>query len=98
MALIVAGEITITADGRRVTYRAGAVFHLDNGVQHEERYGPAGLYYLVGKDKTRPDRQRSREARTPAFQSGSRQAPAGHVPGPCSNLQDRCNRAMSDSR
>ena len=62
-------------------------FHLDNGVQHEERYGPAGLYYLVGKDKTRPDRQRSREVHGhPPFS----QARDGHRPavcqGPCSNL------------
>lgn len=49
MALIVAGEITITADGRSVTYRSGEIFHLGNGVQHEERYGPAGVRYLVGR-------------------------------------------------
>ena len=48
-ALIVAGEITITVGGRSATYRAGEIFHLANGVQHEERYGPAGVRYLVGR-------------------------------------------------
>jgi quercetin dioxygenase-like cupin family protein len=48
-ALILAGEITLNVAGRERTYRAGDSFHLLNGTLHTERYGPAGVRYLVGR-------------------------------------------------
>lgn len=48
-ALILQGELSISSgDGERV-YRTGDVFHLLAGVEHEERYGPEGVSYLVGR-------------------------------------------------
>ena len=49
-ALILEGEIEISCVGRPAeTYRAGDVFHLASGVPHTERYGPAGVRYVVGR-------------------------------------------------
>ena len=48
-ALILAGEISLRVAGRESCYRAGDVFHLDNGQQHVEWYGPQGVRYLVGR-------------------------------------------------
>ncbi|MBL8488149.1 MAG: cupin domain-containing protein [Rhodocyclaceae bacterium] len=48
-ALILAGEITIRAGGRTVSYGAGDAFHLPAGLAHQESYGPAGVRYLVGR-------------------------------------------------
>ena len=35
--------------GRETRYSAGDVFHLAHGALHNERYGPAGVRYLVGR-------------------------------------------------
>jgi len=48
-ALILAGEIELIVDGRSNTYRPGEVFVLRNGEMHAERYGAAGVRYLVGR-------------------------------------------------
>jgi quercetin dioxygenase-like cupin family protein len=48
-ALILAGEITLRVDGLDTCYRAGEVFHLKHAQVHEERYGPQGVSYLVGR-------------------------------------------------
>jgi len=48
-ALILAGEITLKVAGRETLYRPGEIFRLAHGEPHEERYGPAGVRYLVGR-------------------------------------------------
>jgi quercetin dioxygenase-like cupin family protein len=48
-ALILTGEITLMIDGRETLYRPGDVFHLARGQEHCERYGYAGVRYLVGR-------------------------------------------------
>lgn len=48
-ALILSGEITIRCQAREVLYRPGEVFHLSRAEPHTERYGPAGVSYLVGR-------------------------------------------------
>jgi hypothetical protein len=42
-------EITLEIEGRETVYRTGDVFHLALGERHVERYGPAGVRYLVGR-------------------------------------------------
>lgn len=48
-ALIVSGEIHIKAQDRDQTYKTGQIFHLNAEVPHAERYGPAGVKYMVGR-------------------------------------------------
>jgi len=48
-ALVLAGEITLAVDGSERLYRPGEVFQLASGQPHTERYGPAGVRYLVGR-------------------------------------------------
>ena len=48
-ALILDGEIRISVDGAETLYRQGDIFHLANGEDHIEFYGPAGVRYLVGR-------------------------------------------------
>lgn len=49
-ALILEGDISIRCVGAdEKTYRAGDTFHLATGVPHEERYGPHGVRYVVGR-------------------------------------------------
>jgi len=48
-ALVLQGELTIRVDGAERVYRPGDVFHLHAHVAHEERYGPDGVTYLVGR-------------------------------------------------
>jgi quercetin dioxygenase-like cupin family protein len=48
-ALILAGQITLTIDGRETLYQCGDVFHLEHAQAHAERYGPTGVRYLVGR-------------------------------------------------
>jgi len=48
LALILAGEIRIDADGESRLYRVGEVFHLVAEQPHSERYGPEGVRYRVG--------------------------------------------------
>lgn len=48
-ALVLRGELTLTVGGAARTYRAGDVFVLPAGCAHDERYGPAGVTYLVAR-------------------------------------------------
>lgn len=48
-ALILDGEITLRIDGKQTRYATGQVFHLANGAEHAETYGPRGVRYLVGR-------------------------------------------------
>ncbi len=48
-ALILAGEIVIRVGDVERRYGEGDVFHLAAGEPHAERYGPAGVQYLVGR-------------------------------------------------
>ncbi len=48
-ALILSGEITLVCGGQQRLYRAGEIFHLSHAEPHTERYGPAGVTYLVGR-------------------------------------------------
>ena len=48
-ALILNGEITLVCKGQERLYRPGEVFHLAQAEPHSERYGPAGVTYLVGR-------------------------------------------------
>ena len=49
-ALILEGEIRIQCAGEdEKLYRPGEVFHLAQEQPHNERYGPEGVRYLVGR-------------------------------------------------
>ena len=48
-ALIVSGQLSLQVDGVESLYAQGSVFHLRPGQPHTERYGPAGVTYLVGR-------------------------------------------------
>jgi len=48
-ALIISGQIDITVDGIKISYRAGDVFHLRKDQEHSESYGPNGVQYLAGR-------------------------------------------------
>jgi hypothetical protein len=48
-ALIISGQIDITVDGIKTSYRAGDVFHLRKDQEHSESYGPRGVTYLAGR-------------------------------------------------
>jgi quercetin dioxygenase-like cupin family protein len=48
-ALIVDGEISIRTDRSEQRYQTGHIFHLTANEPHAERYGPAGVKYVVGR-------------------------------------------------
>lgn len=48
-ALVVDGEITLTVDASRRTYRAGDVFQMARACEHVEHVGDAGVTYVVGR-------------------------------------------------
>jgi len=48
-ALVLAGEITLTADGVAHTYCEGEVFAMPAGRPHRETVGSAGVRYLIGR-------------------------------------------------
>lgn len=48
-ALVMAGEITIEAEGHTRRYGPGDVFQLGAHIPHIERYGPQGVRYLAGR-------------------------------------------------
>ncbi len=48
-ALILEGDLHIQVGDVEQFYKAGDVFHLNAEVPHMERYGPAGVKYLVGR-------------------------------------------------
>lgn len=47
--LVVAGEMTIAANGERHTYRAGETFRMPAGCRHSELAGPDGASYVAGR-------------------------------------------------
>ena len=50
-ALVLDGDITLTADGERRTYGPGDVFSMAAGREHAEQVGEAGVRYLVGRKR-----------------------------------------------
>jgi quercetin dioxygenase-like cupin family protein len=48
-ALILEGEISLRVGDEERLYKVGDVFHLPAHIAHSERYGPAGVQYLVGR-------------------------------------------------
>jgi quercetin dioxygenase-like cupin family protein len=48
-ALVLAGDITLTYEGRSRTFRTGEIFEMTAGCVHHEEYGPEGSTYLVGR-------------------------------------------------
>ncbi|MCC7275643.1 MAG: AraC family ligand binding domain-containing protein [Alphaproteobacteria bacterium] len=48
-ALVTAGAITLTCEGRARTYRAGDTFTMAAGTLHAEDVGPDGVEYIVGR-------------------------------------------------
>ncbi len=53
-ALIVFGELSITANGESHTYRVGDVFDMPSGCVHSERHGPEGSEMVVGRRSAPP--------------------------------------------
>ena len=49
--LVVAGEMTILAEGQRNTYKVGDTFSMTNGCRHSEHAGPDGATYVAGRRK-----------------------------------------------
>jgi quercetin dioxygenase-like cupin family protein len=47
--LVLAGEMSVTANGAAHTCRAGDTFAMDAGCEHFEQYGAEGCNYLVGR-------------------------------------------------
>jgi quercetin dioxygenase-like cupin family protein len=50
-ALVLAGDITLTYEGRSRTFRSGEVFEMTAGCEHHEQYGPDGATYLAGRKR-----------------------------------------------
>ena len=48
-ALMLAGELTLSARGKQTTYRAGEIFTLAANCEHVEQFGAQGATYLVGR-------------------------------------------------
>ena len=48
-AIVVAGEMWLTHDGRTLHLRAGDRFELDRSVPHAERYGADGATYWAAR-------------------------------------------------
>ena len=48
-ALVLDGEITVVEGAGSETFRAGQVFTMGDGCEHEERVGPQGVRFLVGR-------------------------------------------------
>ena len=48
-ALVLSGELEIDTEGSTTHYGVGDVFRLRHSQPHVERYGPAGVSYLVGR-------------------------------------------------
>ena len=47
--LVVAGEMTIVAEGRSNTYKSGETFSMTHGCRHSEQAGPDGATYVAGR-------------------------------------------------
>lgn len=48
-ALVLDGELVLSANGKSQALRAGDVFTLEPNCPHTEQYGPAGATFLVGR-------------------------------------------------
>ena len=48
-AVMLSGELTLQYEGRTQVCRAGDVFTMRAGCEHEERFGPEGASYVVGR-------------------------------------------------
>jgi quercetin dioxygenase-like cupin family protein len=48
-ALMLSGELQLTFEGRTQVCKAGDIFTMRAGCEHEERFGPAGATYLAGR-------------------------------------------------
>jgi hypothetical protein len=53
-ALVVAGEMWLTANGRTLHLRPGDTFELERGIEHAERYGPEGATYWAARRNGSP--------------------------------------------
>ena len=51
--LVIAGELTLTANGVSRTYRPGDVFEMSAGCVHSERHGPHGSEVVVARRRPR---------------------------------------------
>ena len=47
--LVLEGEMTITSEGEKRTYRAGNTFAMTAGCRHTEHSGAEGVRYLAGR-------------------------------------------------
>jgi len=47
--MVMAGEITITRDGKAETFRAGDSCAVPTGCMHAEQVGPMGVAYVAGR-------------------------------------------------
>ncbi len=52
-ALMLSGELTLSAQGKQTTYRTGEIFTLPANCEHVEQFGPQGAKYLVGRRHAR---------------------------------------------
>ena len=48
-ALMLAGELTLRFEGQTQVCRAGDVFTMRAGCEHDERFGPEGATYVAGR-------------------------------------------------
>jgi quercetin dioxygenase-like cupin family protein len=48
-ALVLQGALTLTREGKAVTYRPGETFTMPRGCLHYESYGPEGAVVLFGR-------------------------------------------------
>ena len=48
-ALMLSGELTLRSEGKTQVCRTGDVFTMQAGCEHDERFGPEGATYLVGR-------------------------------------------------
>ena len=47
--IILSGEMTLTMNGRTMTYRAGGRCDVPAGTVHSAKMGPQGCRYLIGE-------------------------------------------------
>ncbi|UYN93432.1 MAG: cupin domain-containing protein [Enhydrobacter sp.] len=48
-AMVLQGVLTLTRDGKAVTYKPGEIFAMPRGCLHFESYGPQGAVVLLGR-------------------------------------------------
>ena len=47
--MVVAGEMTIHAEGKQNNYKVGETFSMTHGCRHSEHAGPDGATYVAGR-------------------------------------------------